>query len=329
MSEKHAVQRLQFALPSDDDVAAELIGGLQEPQARVEPKHLYDALGARLYEAITEVREYTPTRDERAILDAGAGAIAAFLPSPCALIDLGAGSCRKAARLMDQLGSACPTHYVAVDISAEMLQEGLDRIQQAHPQIAEAALGLDFSHGLPKGALDAVLPPSTELPRIAFYPGSSIGNFHPEAAVAFLARLREEQGVSGLLIGVDLVKPEPELVAAYDDALGVTAAFNLNLLRVLEARIGLGCEPTGWRHRAVFNLEASRVEMHLVATRDTRLTWQGGGQRAFSAGDYLHTENSYKYTPERFAEVLVQAGFEPKLMLGGERFAVFGARTHG
>lgn len=322
MPSHSAFRQAQFALPSAQEVADELTSGLMEPQARVEPKHLYDALGARLYEAITEVAEYSPTRDERALLDNGAAAIAQVLPRPCALVDLGAGSCRKAARLMDQLGEACPSHYVAVDISAVMLQEGLDRIRLAHPGMTEAALGLDFSHGLPEGALDAVLPPADELPRVAFYPGSSIGNFHPRDAQGFLAGLRQTQGVTGLIIGVDLVKPAHELVAAYDDALGVTAAFNLNLLRVLESRVGLTFELADWVHRSVFNDEASRVEMHLVARRPTRLAWTGG-ERRFAEGDSIHTENSYKYTVQGFSELLSAAGFPPREVLGGERFAVF------
>ena len=281
-------------------VRAELIVGLLAPVARTSPKYLYDALGSRLFEAITELPEYYPTRTEAALLVEHSAAIAAALPSHATLVDLGAGNCEKAARLFDTLQ---PSRYVAVDISVDFLRGALQRLQRQHPSLEMIGVGLDFSSTL-------ALP--TELgegPRVLFYPGSSIGNFTPTEALAFLTQARVACQGGGLLIGVDLVKPTAILEPAYDDALGVTAAFNKNLLLYINRLIGSDFAVQDWTHQAFFNTQASRIEMHLQAVRDVTVNWPDG-HRAFVAGERIHTENSYKYQVDHFDALLRQAGFQ-------------------
>jgi L-histidine N-alpha-methyltransferase len=268
--------------------------------ASVAPKFFYDRLGSHLFEAITELPEYYPTRTEAAIFAAHGAKIARAVGAGMTLVDLGAGNCAKAASLFPLLE---PARYVAVDISVEFLREALRQLQREYPQIAIAGLGQDFSQRLELPA-EVV---GSERP-VFFYPGSSIGNFTPDEALAFLGRVRERASGGGLLIGVDLVKPRAVLEAAYDDALGVTAAFNRNALGHLNRLIGSDFEPRQWRHLAFFDEAKSRIEMHLEATSALTVTWPGG-QRRFGAGERIHTENSYKYTLAGFEALLVAAGF--------------------
>ena len=268
--------------------------------ASVAPKFFYDRLGSHLFEAITELPEYYPTRTEAAIFAVHGTAIAEAVGSGMALIDLGAGNCAKAASLFPLLE---PARYIAVDISVDFLRDALRELQREQPQIAMAGLGQDFSQRLelPDELLGNDRP-------VFFYPGSSIGNFTPDDALAFLARIRAQAQGGGLIIGVDLVKPREILEPAYDDALGVTAAFNRNVLAHLNRLIGSDFAPRQWRHVAFFDEARSRIEMHLVARHALTVTWPGG-QRRFAAGERIHTENSCKYTLEDFAALLVAAGF--------------------
>ncbi|MGV3655732.1 MAG: L-histidine N(alpha)-methyltransferase [Noviherbaspirillum sp.] len=278
----------------------ELAAGLLAARAHVSPKYLYDVLGSKLFEAICELPEYYPTRTEEAIFQEHAADIARSAGRGMTLVDLGAGNCAKAARLFPALR---PERYVALDISAEFLRDAVARLQERFPRIEMTALGMDFS-----AALD--LPEAIGLSRrLFFYPGSSIGNFSPEEAGAFLRRVRAACGPDGgILAGVDLVKDGAVLDAAYDDALGVTASFNLNLLahvnRLLESDFNLRC----WRHRGFFNPRESRVEMHLEACEDQLVRWPGG-ERRFARGERIHTENSYKYTRQGFITLLRESGF--------------------
>ncbi len=268
--------------------------------ASASPKFFYDRLGSHLFEAITELPEYYPTRTEASIFERHAADLARHVGTGITLIDLGAGNCVKATRLIPLLE---PRRYVAIDISVDFLHDALRRVQREHTAIDIVGLGLDFSRSLD-------LPPDIVDGRpVFFYPGSSIGNFTPGEAVGFLRRVRERASGGGLVIGVDLVKSAAVLEAAYDDALGVTAAFNLNLLRHLNRLIASDFDPSEWRHVALFDTEQSRIEMHLEARRDLTLRWPGA-TRAFRAGERIHTENSYKYTPDGFASLLQQAGFE-------------------
>jgi len=296
----HTTPQFIDLLAATVDPRAELAEALLEPHASIPPKYFYDAVGSRLFEAICELPEYPLTRTERAIVDAHVHEIAARIGPGGVLIDLGAGNCEKAERLF---GWLAPTQYVAIDIAADFLRDRLHVLAARNPQHSILGIAQDFTQTIE-------LPPEVAPgARVLFYPGSSIGNFAPDAAFAFLQRTREACGDDGhLLLGVDLVKDKRLLDLAYDDPLGVTAAFNLNVLRNVNALLGSDFDVTDWRHVAFFNPERSRVEMHVEACREVTVSWSGF-HRTFASGERIHTENSYKYTPESLRRVLVQAGF--------------------
>lgn len=310
---------LQCFEPDTAAVRDELARGLLARPARVAPKYFYDALGSRLFDAITALDEYYPTRTEAAIFARHAPAMATACGTGRPLVDLGAGNCAKAAGLFPALQ---PSQYVAVDISAEFVREALTALQQRHPALPMLGLGMDFS-------ADLALPDAVRGgPRTLFYPGSSIGNFTPDEALAFLRRAQAACHGGSLLIGVDLVKDKAVLDAAYDDALGVTAAFNLNLLRHVNALLGTDFDPRGWRHVAFYDEGASRIEMHLEARAPQAVRWPGG-ERRFEAGERMHTENSCKYRPQDFEALLRDAGFHAIERWTDRRdwFAVFAAQA--
>jgi dimethylhistidine N-methyltransferase len=287
---------------TQDEIQDQLVAGLLAPHAHVSPKYLYDVLGSHLFAAICELPEYYPTRTEAAIFKRYARQIATAVGPDATLIDLGAGNCSKAARLFPSLR---PKQYVAIDISEKFLQEAVGALQQQFPQIKMTCLGMDFSSELE-------LPSTLDVQRRQFfYPGSSIGNFAPLESLKFLHRIRKAIGGSdgGLLIGIDLIKDKPILNAAYDDALGVTAAFNLNLLNHVNRLLDADFWPHEWRHRAFYNDDQHRIEMHLEARQDLTVHWQHGGMRRFAQGERIHTESSYKYTEQGFIDILQQAGF--------------------
>ena len=294
---------LQLHHWAPETVAAEACAGLLQPAAALSPKFFYDSLGSRLFDAITELDEYYPTRVEAALLAGHRAAIAdavhARQGSGLTLVDLGAGNCAKAASLFDSLQ---PAHYVALDISVDFLRGALEALQSQHPALRMTGVGLDFSSQL-------VLPPGiVEGPSLVFYPGSSIGNFHPEQALQLLRQAHALSAGGGLLIGVDLAKSAALLEPAYDDALGVTAAFNLNLLRHLNRLIGSDFEPRQWQHVALYDETAGRIEMHLQSRSRQRVCF-AGGERTFEAGERIHTENSYKWRCDDFEALLRDAGF--------------------
>jgi dimethylhistidine N-methyltransferase len=315
----NAPRLIQVSAEDPAAIRAELVAGLEAPHPALSPKFLYDALGSRLFAAITELPEYYPTRTEAAIFREHLDAMAAALGPVPTLVELGAGNCEKAARLF---GALAVRRYVAVDISADYLLAALDRLQYEHPAMDMLGVGLDFSDSLD-------LPAEVGLgPRLLFYPGSSIGNFAPDEALAFLRRMHAACAGGRLLIGVDLVKPLEVLEPAYDDALGVTAAFNRNLLLHLNRLIGADFALADWFHVAFFNARESRIEMHLEATRDVTVRW-AGGERRFAAGERIHTENSYKWRPDDFADLLGAAGFRKPRAWRDARdwFAVFAAEA--
>ena len=279
--------------------------GLLAPAASIAPKHFYNLLGSKLFEAITLLDEYYPTRTEAAIFKAHSthitkAVIDSGIQSAC-LIDLGAGNCAKAAALIPHLK---PGQYVPVDISVDFLREAASQVQASFPTLNIVGVGMDFSGTL-------ALPDAVQShDRVFFYPGSSLGNFSPPDALRFLQQIASPvQGkASGLLLGIDLVKDTAVLEAAYDDAPGVTAAFNKNVLLNINDQLDADFDLRQWRHVALFNVQKSRIEMHLEALANTTVRWPGH-ERTFKAGERIHTENSYKYTLDAMTALLKQAGF--------------------
>lgn len=304
----------------DDAERAQIIERLLAPQASVAPTYFYDQTGSRLFEVITVLDEYYPTVTERAILQRQAKAIAAAAGEVAVVVEPGAGSCEKVRALLPALR---PDRYVALDVSVEFVEASLQSLRREFPAVAMSAVAADLRQPLPP------LPAGRKL---WFYPGSSIGNFTPDGARTLLAALRAQGGDDcALLIGIDLVKDAALLDAAYNDALGVTAAFNLNLLRHLNRLIGSDFRPQQWAHHAFFNQQASRIEMHLRAREALSVSWpspSGSGLaegRSFAAGEAIHTENSYKYTIGDAIALLNAAGFPQVQMWTDERswFGVF------
>jgi L-histidine Nalpha-methyltransferase len=294
---------LDLSTTSSLDERASVTAGLLQAQAMVAPKYFYDRVGSALFTAITTLPEYYPTRCEAEVFAANTTAIAdalqAHMPAGFVMLDLGAGDGAKASRWFPSLQ---PTHYVAVDISAAYLQRALMGLQLQFPELPMTGVALDFSHSL---ALPGGL---VERPALLFYPGSSISNFDPDDALRLLREMHLLSHGGALLIGADLMKPVPVLQAAYDDELGVTAAFNLNLLRHLNGLIGSDFALAQWQHEARVNEQAHRVEMHLRARENLTVHW-ADGQRAFAAGQTLHTENSYKWEAANFEALLRDAGW--------------------
>lgn len=308
-----------------------LIKGLLSEPAHIEPKYFYDDVGSRLFELITLMPEYYPTRTEQGVMALYRQEIAHALGNVTTLIDLGAGNCHKARELF---ASVHPKQYVAVDISAEFLERALEELRAAFPGIRMHSLAADLTQAIHL---------STDLDegkKVCFYPGSSIGNFDPDQAIDLLKSMRrlaeQDNGESagGLLIGVDLVKETSVLHAAYNDELGITAAFNRNMLTHINSLLGSDFKLEDWGHDAFFNQALSRIEMHLYARRNVNVHWPSGpgwsaGERFFASGDSIHTENSYKYQIELFAEMLLQAGFSSSQFWTdpNQWFAVFYARV--
>lgn len=285
------------------DERAAVIAGLQAASASISPKYFYDPLGCALYGAICRLPEYYPTRTEVSLFEATRLEIAAAVGAGRQLVDLGAGDCCKARGWLPFLE---PSRYVAVDIAGPEIAGALQRLAPDFPAIEMIGVVTDFTQGLDLG--DAL----GDSPAAFFYPGSSIGNFSPAEAVALLSGIQRHcarRPGSSLLIGVDGKKDLRTLVAAYDDALGVTAAFNRNVLRHLNARFGLNFAVEGYTHAAVYNEAHGRIEMHLESLRD-QVVSLGEVPRRFAEGERIHTENSYKYAPEEFEPLLAQAGFQ-------------------
>jgi L-histidine Nalpha-methyltransferase len=288
--------------PGDSDERGGVIAGLLAAPARIAPKYFYDELGCALYSAICQLPEYYPTRTEIAIFREHRSEISDAIGKERQFVDLGAGDCCKAEAWLPFVS---PARYIAVDIAGPEIERALARLSPDFPEVEMIGVVTDFSRGL---ALEGVLD---DRPATFFYPGSSIGNFAPDEAVAFLATIRAQcidRPGSGLLIGVDGKKGKPLLDAAYDDALGVTAAFNRNALLHLNRRFGFDFALDGFAHRGFYEESRGRVEMHLEAVREQTVSL-GDRARRFAAGERIHTENSYKYRRHDFEALLRRAGF--------------------
>ena len=282
-----------------DAEIARLIAGLRATPATIEPKYFYDELGCALYAAICQLDEYYPTRTERAIFQRHRQEIAETIGIGGTFVDLGAGDCCKA---LGWLPFISPARYLAVDIAGPSLDVALANMAPEFPEVEMVGLVTDFSRSLD-------IPAELLTGRVTmFYPGSSIGNFAPDDAARFLAEMRGYTRGGGLLIGVDAKKDKRRLDAAYADALGVTAAFNLNALRHINRIVGANFVESAWRHIGNYNEAAGRIEMHLQATTEQQVVLDGS-PRTFAAGEKIHSENSYKYSREEFEAMLRRAGF--------------------
>jgi dimethylhistidine N-methyltransferase len=283
--------------------AREAIGDLSQRPKRLSPKYFYDATGSELFEAITRLPEYYPTRTELSILRDRGNDIAAIIPNGAALIEFGAGATTKVRLLLENCAIGA---YVPVDISGDFLQGQADALRQDFPGLAVYPVAADFT--APFALPEAV----AAMPKVGFFPGSTLGNFEPHEACAFLRSAREILGKGAqMIIGVDLEKDERVLYDAYNDAAGVTARFNLNVLVRINRELGGNFDLSAFTHRAIYNRERHRIEMHLISKKSqtARLL---GTSFSFRAGESIHTESSYKYSLDRFTALARGSGWTPR-----------------
>jgi dimethylhistidine N-methyltransferase len=283
----------------------DVVMGLSNTPKELPPKWFYDAAGAKIFEEICETPEYYPTRTEQGILEGAASEIADLLGRDAVLVEFGSGAMEKVRLLLDELTDT--RAFVAIDIAEEQLAEAAESLESAYPGLRVHTIAKDFTKPV---ELPADLD-ETGGQRCAFFPGSTIGNFEPLEAKHFMERMRHAVGAEGaLLVGVDLLKDPARLEAAYNDDSGVTGRFNLNVLHRINRELGGDADPESFEHRAFFNPDEGRVEMHLRARRAQTLH-VGGHAFHFAAGETIHTENSYKYTIEGFQALAAEAGFSP------------------
>jgi dimethylhistidine N-methyltransferase len=275
-----------------DRFRADVLAGLSSPRKRLPSMYFYDATGSTLFDAITELPEYYPTRTEVGILRAVAGEMAARCGPRCLLVEFGAGSLTKVRLLLDRLDR--PAGYVPVDVSGDHLRAAAAALSDEYPALDVIPVEADFT-----GPFS--LPRVRTARRVVFFPGSTIGNSDPHEADALLHRTARLVGPGGgLLLGVDLRKDAEVLERAYNDAAGVTAAFNRNILVRINRELGADFDPGAFRHRAFYDTGRSRIEMHLVSAAAQRVR-VGDTVFAFRPGETIHTENSYKYDVAEFA----------------------------
>ncbi|MAX33918.1 MAG: L-histidine N(alpha)-methyltransferase [Halomonadaceae bacterium] len=289
--------------PAKTSLRDEILMGFSADQKFASPKFFYDQRGSELFDRICAQPEYYPTRTEETILAEAADDIAEIAGREATLIELGSGASRKVRLLLEAMR---PSSYLGIDISREFLLESTRRLAADYPWLEVHAACADFScnMALPDGVC-------CERP-IGFFPGSSIGNFDPQAAEDFLCGLHSLLPTgSGLLVGIDLIKDKATLEAAYNDTAGVTAAFNLNLLERLRHELNAEIDPRHFVHQAFFSEEQSRIEMHLVS-RLPQVVAIDGERFRFQEGETIHTENSYKYSIGGFQTLAGRAGFEAR-----------------
>ena len=291
--------------PASRDVREEIVSGLNAKPKQLPAKFFYDARGSRLFERITELDEYYLTRTETAIMTAHAAEMAIRVGANAALVEFGSGASVKTRLLLDELES--PAAYIPIDISRGHLEEAAKAIAKAYPHIQVLPVCADYEQ-----RFDLPRPERAPARRVVYFPGSTIGNFHPDDAVAFLqraARLAQAgEGVGGLLIGIDLRKDPRVLVRAYDDADGVTAAFNLNVLHRLNKEFDGTFDLARFRHLVRYDTHAHRIEMHLQSLADQTVS-VAGARFVLRKGETIWTESSYKYTVTGFAHLAARAGF--------------------
>ncbi|MGY6568003.1 MAG: L-histidine N(alpha)-methyltransferase [Salinarimonas sp.] len=284
----------------DADLQREALKGLRASPKELQPKWFYDNRGSALFEEITELPEYYVTRTELAVLRDNVTVIAEYVPEATALVELGSGASTKTRILLDALDAV--RTYVPVDISEDFLRSVAQDIDHSYPGLEVVPLAGDLSK-------DLALPEAISgRPTIGFFPGSTLGNLEPPEARALLRRVRNWPGIAGLILGIDLVKDPGVLERAYDDAQGVTAAFNRNILARLNREAGGAFDPDSFAHEARWNADKSRIEMHLVSRidQDVRL---GPETVSFTAGESIHTENSHKYTRQGLMDMAADSGW--------------------
>lgn len=285
----------------NDDLLQSALQSLQLPQKRLDSKWFYDHAGSELFEEITALPEYYPTRTETAILRDNVARLATYVPDSGALFELGSGASVKTRILLDHFSHLAA--YLPSDISADFLGDVARGLSADYPELDVVPVVADFMGTMPMPAAYA------DMPKAVFFPGSTIGNLESEGAVELLARIRMMPGVQAFILGADLVKDRDTLIAAYDDAQGVTAAFNLNVLKRLNNECGANFDLGAFRHEARWNDTLARIEMHLVSTAD-QLVDIGGVSIPFTAGETIHTENSHKYTRDRLAAMAARGGWQ-------------------
>ena len=287
---------------ADPAFRADVINGLSEPIPAIPARWFYDRRGSELFDDITRLPTYYPTRTETALLEARMPEIARLATPACAVVEFGAGSATKTPILLREIK---PRAYVPIDISGDYLRESAGVVDGDFPDLAVYPVEADFTN-------DVRLPPEIDgLPRLGFFPGSTIGNFVPQSATDLLRHFRNTLGTgSRLLIGMDRVKGVERLIAAYDDPEGVTAEFNRNLLRRINRELDADIPVNAFRHQARWNDMLGRIEMHLVATRNVEFRIEGK-RFAFRTGQSIHTENSHKYGPRGARLLLLAGGWTP------------------
>ena len=301
--------------PKLDEVSAfetDVLAGLHAAPKSLPPKYFYDGVGSQLFERITELPEYYPTRCEIHILRQYGADIARHVPQGAALVEFGSGSSKKARILLRALPPLAA--YVPVDICGEMVEQEALELRPDFPGLKVLPVTADITHtfALPQPAQAAPV-------RVGFFPGSTIGNFEPHEAAAFLRNAARILGVGArLIVGVDLVKPVEVLNAAYNDAAGVTARFNLNLLVRINRELGGTFKLDTFEHHAFYNRERHRIEMHLASLKRQKVK-VSGATIDFRAGETIHTENSYKYSVESLGALARGAGWEPAAVWTDER----------
>jgi dimethylhistidine N-methyltransferase len=282
--------------------ASDVIDGLSQHPKQLLPKYFYDAAGSELFEQITRLPEYYPTRTELGILRDRGSAISKIIPEGAALVEFGAGATTKVRLLLNQCAFAA---YVPVDISGDFLKAQADALRRDFPALGVYPVAADFT--APFALPDAV----KAMPKVGFFPGSTLGNFEPHEACAFLRSAREILGHDAqMVIGVDLEKDEHVLHDAYNDSAGVTARFNLNVLHRINRELGGNFDLSAFTHRAIYNRERHRIEMHLISRKAQRVRLLGRNF-SFRAGESIHTESSYKYSLARFTALARGSGWTP------------------
>ena len=288
--------------PDTENLRADVLSGLAQPRKALAPKYFYDAHGSELFEAICALPEYYPTRTELVMMQASAGDMARLLGPHCLLIEYGAGSGRKTRVLIEAMA---PAAYVAIDISRTALRQCAGELAAAYPAVRVAAVCADYSRPMQLPIIEGL----TARRRVIYFPGSTIGNFTRSEALAFLRHAYAVAGPGGaMLIGVDLKKDPARLHAAYNDAQGVTAAFNLNLLMRINRELDGNFELSAFEHHAFYDVNEGRIEMHLRSLRDQHVSVAGQAFH-FAAGETIHTENSCKYSIDEFQRLAREAGF--------------------